>query len=180
MSPCLCLSSPAFLLNHSREYHGALAAGLIEFILESYFFPSLKYPSSPYIMWFGLIIVGVGQFVRTLAMFTAASNFTHLVAEYKTPNHKLVTHGIYRYEGRGEIRSNTHTQQTTAKKRQHQMIEDEACSNTDPPSDLSFCLAQPLSSSILCRLVLVECRHTDTARESNLYRSICHRIIPLL
>ena len=40
----------------------------------------------------------VGWFVcsmRTVAMYTAASNFTHQIAEVKRDDHKLVTSGIY-------------------------------------------------------------------------------------
>lgn len=39
----------------------------------------------------------VGQFFRTAAMYTAGSNFTHMVASKKKPNHALITHGVYRY-----------------------------------------------------------------------------------
>lgn len=89
------ISSQAFLLNHSKEYHMALAAGLAEYAVEWLFFPGLKYPSSSLFMWLGFLIVLSGQCVRTLAMFTAASNFTHIVAEHHAPGHRLVTGGIY-------------------------------------------------------------------------------------
>lgn len=39
----------------------------------------------------------VGQFFRTTAMYTAGSNFTHMVASKKKPDHALITHGVYRY-----------------------------------------------------------------------------------
>jgi protein-S-isoprenylcysteine O-methyltransferase len=92
------LSAQSYLLNHSREYHMALAAGVVEFVLEAWLVPSLKYPSSStaaLVMWLGLALVLAGQCVRTLAMLTAGSNFTHVVADSKAPAHQLVTHGIY-------------------------------------------------------------------------------------
>ena len=36
-----------------------------------------------------------GQSVRSLAEFTAGSNFTHLVAVQQRKEHRLITHGIY-------------------------------------------------------------------------------------
>lgn len=89
------LSAQSFLLNHSREYHAALAAGIAEFLLEAWLWPGLKYPRAGWVMWMGLVLVVAGQSVRTLAMLTAADNFTHIVADSKAPNHQLVTHGIY-------------------------------------------------------------------------------------
>jgi protein-S-isoprenylcysteine O-methyltransferase len=39
----------------------------------------------------------MSQIIRSLAMLTAGSNFTHLVADKKHEDHALITHGIYRY-----------------------------------------------------------------------------------
>lgn len=92
------LSAQSYLLNHSREYHLALGAGVFEFLVEAWLFPGLKYPSSflsTAVMLLGLLLVALGQTARTLAMLTAADNFTHIVADSKAPNHQLVTHGIY-------------------------------------------------------------------------------------
>lgn len=38
----------------------------------------------------------IGWALRTAALFTAKSNFTHQVANRKTSNHRLVVHGVYR------------------------------------------------------------------------------------
>ena len=38
-----------------------------------------------------------GEFARKLAMFTATSNFSHIVADEKAEDHQLVTIGIYQY-----------------------------------------------------------------------------------
>jgi protein-S-isoprenylcysteine O-methyltransferase Ste14 len=176
--PLCCFSSvlAAFLLNHSREYHAALVAGLFEYLIEWYFFPSLKYPSSSLVMWIGFVIVVVGQFVRTLAMFTAASNFTHIVAESKAPNHQLVKHGIYTSVTRGQTEAC------------------EAQADTDAIVCALECMAdrvlfvgvscrrrcQSLSSSVVCRLVLVECRYANPTRESIVYNRVCSGILSLL
>ena len=44
----------------------------------------------------GLVLVVCGQSERTVAMWTAGSNFTHIIADRKSQSHRLVTHGIYR------------------------------------------------------------------------------------
>ena len=43
----------------------------------------------------GLAMVIVGHTFRISAMFTAARNFTHVVAHEKVEEHKLVTTGVY-------------------------------------------------------------------------------------
>lgn len=84
----------AFLLNHSPEYTMATASGVTEFLIELYFFPGLK--SFGLLNKIGLVMVIVGQIARTLAMFSAKSNFSHHVEYYKEEHHVLVTEGIYR------------------------------------------------------------------------------------
>lgn len=39
----------------------------------------------------------VGLLLRNLALYTARSNFNHLVQTTKAPSHRLVTHGVYAY-----------------------------------------------------------------------------------
>ncbi|EAL70431.1 prenylcysteine methyltransferase [Dictyostelium discoideum AX4] len=88
------LSSKSFLLNHSPQFNMALLISFIEFWIEWYFFPSLKTFS---LWWVGAICMVFGQIVRSVAMDTAGSNFTHLVQEEKRDDHVLVTNGIYQY-----------------------------------------------------------------------------------
>lgn len=73
----------------------ATASGVTEFLIELYFFPGLK--SWGLLNKIGLVMVIVGQLARTLAMFSAKSNFSHHVEYYKEEHHVLVTDGIYRY-----------------------------------------------------------------------------------
>ena len=111
----------AFLLNHSVEYCGAMAAAMVEYAIESYFFPGLKR------LWLivscaglclaclllircslvcccltrqtlvGFLLTAAGSGVRVMALFTAKHNFTHEIADEKKPEHVLVTNGIYQY-----------------------------------------------------------------------------------
>ncbi|ORZ08010.1 Isoprenylcysteine carboxyl methyltransferase family-domain-containing protein, partial [Lobosporangium transversale] len=87
------LTLDSFLLNHSPEYTMATIGGVTEFLIELYFFPQLK--TWGWLNKVGLIIVVIGQAARTLAMFSAKSNFSHYVEFYKEEHHVLVTDGIY-------------------------------------------------------------------------------------
>lgn len=89
------VSLTAFLLNHSTEYHVAVVCSIIEFWLEWFLFRSSKQISI--IFWIGALGTLLSQAMRTAAMTTAQSNFTHLVSYEKEQNHQLVTWGIYRY-----------------------------------------------------------------------------------
>jgi protein-S-isoprenylcysteine O-methyltransferase len=102
----------AFLLNNGRMYHIANSIALSEYLLALYFRPSLK--SFPYVSYTGklnepilghpcyvcrfdagIVVVLLGQFLRSAAMIKAASNFSHAVAFRKNVGHHLVTDGIY-------------------------------------------------------------------------------------
>ena len=90
------LSIDSFILNHSFEYHIAIAASLVEFNAEAYFFPVMKTSTtSRYISFIGLVLVIFGECMRKLAMITAKSNFSHLVQYRKVEGHQLVRHGVY-------------------------------------------------------------------------------------
>lgn len=87
------LSIHSYLLDHSTEYHIAAVGSLCEFAIEWYFFPEYKQPN--FISVIGAIIVIGGEFLRKLAMITAATNFNHYVQYTKAEGHQLVTDGIY-------------------------------------------------------------------------------------
>uniref|UniRef100_A0A9L0K2K0 Protein-S-isoprenylcysteine O-methyltransferase n=2 Tax=Equus asinus TaxID=9793 RepID=A0A9L0K2K0_EQUAS len=87
------LSLDSFLLNHSLEYTVAALSSWIEFTLENIFWPELKQ-----ITWLsatGLLMVVFGECLRKAAMFTAGSNFNHVVQNEKSETHTLVTSGVY-------------------------------------------------------------------------------------
>ncbi|XP_051163391.1 protein-S-isoprenylcysteine O-methyltransferase [Leptopilina boulardi] len=88
------ISIDSFILNHSMAYGIAACSSWFEFIVERYYFPSMKVPSS--ISYFGFIMCFCGEILRKLAIFTAKRNFNHLVQTEKTVDHELITHGVYR------------------------------------------------------------------------------------
>jgi len=85
----------SFLLNHSREYHLAIAGAVVEYFVEKWFLFDWK--GNIFAFYVGLLVVVFGQFVRTFSMITAGSNFHHFVQDERSPNHKLITFGIYQY-----------------------------------------------------------------------------------
>ncbi|CAI5711593.1 unnamed protein product [Peronospora destructor] len=89
------VSYKSFLLNHSREYHLAVLLSCVEFWLELYFVPMWKL--HPLVRPVGMVFVIGGQFFRMAAMSTAANNFSHRIEYFKRKEHRLVTHGVYRF-----------------------------------------------------------------------------------
>ena len=45
----------------------------------------------------GIVIVILGQALRSMAMIQASTNFSHLVAHNKVAGHRLVKEGVYAY-----------------------------------------------------------------------------------
>lgn len=87
------LSTDSFVINHSLQYTIAAMSSWIEFFLESHFFPQLKEFKLFWIV--GAMVCIAGEVLRKLAMVTASNNFTHLVQFDRSPEHKLIRHGIY-------------------------------------------------------------------------------------
>lgn len=79
----------------SKTYILAMVCSLIEYLMEVYFFPGLK--ELWWISNLGLAMVVLGEIIRKLAILTAGRAFTHLIKIYHQENHKLVTHGVYRF-----------------------------------------------------------------------------------
>lgn len=88
------LSTDTFMLNHSIPYIIAATTSWLEFIVEVYFWPSLK--GSLTILYIGIVMCVLGEIVRKLAIVTASTSFNHIVQYHKSEDHVLVTHGIYR------------------------------------------------------------------------------------
>ncbi|KAH6915343.1 prenyl cysteine carboxyl methyltransferase Ste14 [Coprinopsis sp. MPI-PUGE-AT-0042] len=86
-------SVDSYLLDNGRQYHYAHSFAVLEYVITSLLRPSLK--TWPYVTEIGIVMVLVGQFLRSFAMIHAAANFSHIVAFQKRENHKLVTDGIY-------------------------------------------------------------------------------------
>ncbi|KAG8930563.1 hypothetical protein FRC02_004026 [Tulasnella sp. 418] len=86
-------SIDSYLLNNGVAYHLANGTAVVEFLITSYFFP--KFKTYPYITEIGIVMTLIGQWLRSAAMITASTNFSHTVAWQKLEKHKLVTHGVY-------------------------------------------------------------------------------------
>ncbi|GAA5925348.1 hypothetical protein JCM10213_008769 [Rhodosporidiobolus nylandii] len=91
------LSVSSYLLDNGNAYHVAHIAGILENILEERYFPEQYrlWKHSGVVFVLGLAVVGAGQILRSFAMISASSNFSHLLAYSKRPDHELVKTGIY-------------------------------------------------------------------------------------
>uniref|UniRef100_A0A8D8Q6S9 Protein-S-isoprenylcysteine O-methyltransferase n=1 Tax=Cacopsylla melanoneura TaxID=428564 RepID=A0A8D8Q6S9_9HEMI len=86
----------SFMLNHSVPYHIAVVTSWIEYCAEMYFLSSYKlHPISTLIHTTGIVLCFTGEFIRKLAIFTASTNFNHIVQMNRKEGHRLVTDGIY-------------------------------------------------------------------------------------
>jgi protein-S-isoprenylcysteine O-methyltransferase len=65
----------------------------VEYFFEAFFF-NKKFGT---IARIGTLVACLSQMLRTSAMITAGSNFTHIIRYSKQGNHKLVTWGVYRF-----------------------------------------------------------------------------------
>ncbi|XP_074571961.1 putative protein-S-isoprenylcysteine O-methyltransferase [Curcuma longa] len=79
----------------SKNYVIAMTCALLEYAIESLFFPSLK--EHWWVSSIGLLMVLVGEFIRKAAVLTAGQSFTHMIRIYHEDDHELITHGIYRF-----------------------------------------------------------------------------------
>lgn len=91
-------ASSFLLFNNGSAYAAAHTLATIE-IITSHFFPryqaALVY--APITVAAGLILVIVGQTVRSIAMKQAGTNFNHIVAIERKESHVLVTNGMYAF-----------------------------------------------------------------------------------
>ncbi|GIL49409.1 hypothetical protein Vafri_5746 [Volvox africanus] len=83
----------------SKAYATAMVFAVLEYVLEGWAMPALKFGNGGmgYVSWLGLVLMLLGEGIRKLAVFTAKSNFTHNMRTTRQPTHVLVTQGIYRY-----------------------------------------------------------------------------------
>ncbi len=101
-------NSEAFLLNWGTQYYIAVGFTVFEYFVEQWLFGPFK--GVFLFTLFGFLVAIGGQTIRTLAMitgrakenftnlYTAASNFNHIIEEEKRADHRLVTFGIYQYD----------------------------------------------------------------------------------
>ena len=96
------LATPdSFLLtNNGMAYNIAHGLAFLETTITHSILP---YPSiipvglGPYVLCIGLTLLILGQFVRSMAMVQAGTNFNHRVQTHKAHGHELVTSGIYAF-----------------------------------------------------------------------------------
>ncbi|KAM0006394.1 putative protein-S-isoprenylcysteine O-methyltransferase [Helianthus debilis subsp. tardiflorus] len=77
----------------SKDYILAMTFSVTEYLIELYYFPTLKQNRS--ISNLGLYMVIFGETVRKVAILTAKKAFTHIIQRYHEEHHKLITTGIY-------------------------------------------------------------------------------------
>ncbi|OHS93303.1 hypothetical protein TRFO_11930 [Tritrichomonas foetus] len=80
----------------TKDYLIAYTCGVVEYLIERYFWPSKSDPHS-IMIYIGYALIAVGLYIRFAAIITAGKSFTHLVQLRKTKDHVLITHGIYKY-----------------------------------------------------------------------------------
>ncbi|ODV86072.1 hypothetical protein CANARDRAFT_28110 [[Candida] arabinofermentans NRRL YB-2248] len=88
------VNTDSFLIFNGFEYLLAHTIAITESLIEIIFFPKFKLGHA-YISIIGFLIVLFGQYLRSMAMVTAGESFSHIIAQSKKNNHKLITHGIY-------------------------------------------------------------------------------------
>ena len=92
-------TTSAYLLSSNGwTYHIAHASAITECLLTHYFLPTPLILTPRIIaaqVTLGLVLMIVGQTVRSVAMAQAGSNFNHTVQVKRREGHRLVTEGVY-------------------------------------------------------------------------------------
>ncbi|SCU85930.1 LAME_0D03642g1_1 [Lachancea meyersii CBS 8951] len=93
------VTKDSYLFNNGKAYLFSHALAFSEALIESVFYPSWKSSlhsnTTFFISVLGLALLILGQYVRTAAMVTAGSSFSHQVKTSQNSDHSLVTDGIY-------------------------------------------------------------------------------------
>jgi protein-S-isoprenylcysteine O-methyltransferase Ste14 len=91
------LTYDSFLTYHSAAYQIAQWTGVLEFLVESYFFPDYKTHGIEIRLIFFGALMAAGMACRMSAFYYANVSFTHIVSTIKKQEHVLVTNGIYQF-----------------------------------------------------------------------------------
>ena len=90
--------SSYLLTSNGGAYLSAHVAAMAEILITSFFFPALQDAySNVYTIGLGLVLVIMGQVIRSIAMAQAGVSFNHIPAKSKKNDHVLVTSGLYSY-----------------------------------------------------------------------------------
>ncbi|CAN3362387.1 protein-S-isoprenylcysteine O-methyltransferase [Diutina catenulata] len=84
------VESDSFLLE-DYQMMAANAAAIVEYSLKSW----LGIAPNLYLVGVGFAVAAVGQYFRTVAMYTAGTSFNHIIQRQHRQKHTLVTHGVY-------------------------------------------------------------------------------------
>ncbi|KAK4502749.1 hypothetical protein PRZ48_006175 [Zasmidium cellare] len=90
-----CRASSFLLFNNGRQYTAANLAAAIEIIISGLFPEYQALGVYSVTIAVGLTLVVVGQFVRSIAMVQASTNFNHIVQSERKDSHVLVKDGLY-------------------------------------------------------------------------------------
>lgn len=88
------VSIDSYVINNGATYLIAHSIAIFESIIEIYFYPNFK-SSYLLIRILGVLIVILGQILRSMAMINCGESFSHIISTEKKSNHKLITSGIY-------------------------------------------------------------------------------------
>ncbi|CAA7259864.1 unnamed protein product [Cyclocybe aegerita] len=80
-------SVDSYLLENGSMYHIAHSGALVEYLITVYLWPSNK--THPYVSQIGVVLVVLGQVLRSAAMIHASTSFSHSVAFQKRDSHTL-------------------------------------------------------------------------------------------
>lgn len=92
-----CRASSFLLFNNGRAYTMANVLAAVEIVVSAFLPRYQAFGVHPVTITIGLGLVVVGQFVRSVAMVQASTNFNHIVQHEHKDTHVLVTKGIYSY-----------------------------------------------------------------------------------
>jgi len=89
--------SSYLLFSNGAAYTIAHSCAMLEILLNSVIFPRWQQETLTYTWTItgGLLLVVMGQVVRSTAMAQAGTNFNHVPARQREEGHELVTHGVY-------------------------------------------------------------------------------------
>ncbi|XP_040378844.1 probable protein-S-isoprenylcysteine O-methyltransferase [Oryza brachyantha] len=79
----------------SKQYVLAMSFAMLEHLTEALLFPELK--EYWFVSHIGLLMVIIGEVIRKIAVVTAGRSFTHVIRIHYEDQHKLITHGVYRF-----------------------------------------------------------------------------------
>lgn len=92
-----CRASSFLLFNNGRAYTLANAFAAVEIVVAGFFPTYQAFGVHALTIMIGVILVVVGQVVRSVAMVQASTNFNHIVQHERKDTHVLVTKGLYSY-----------------------------------------------------------------------------------